>query len=118
MSPQQSPDMDFFVSGPCPGCGTQIELTTDSSDILMLICEGCGKGLAMHDGRMFMVRASFLEELNRKYRTRYCGEVTSFDYSTRYRKASRPIVCEEAVSDALCVAGEDCLETIKRLSSL
>ena len=84
-----SQETEYSIRGKCPRCGTAISLTSDGSDLLMFICEGCGNGLALYNGHILVVRASFLEKLNDRYRTRYCGRVESFDYTGRYASVPR-----------------------------
>lgn len=107
----------YQLKGGCPNCGTVITMQTDAPEDLMLICEGCTKGLAFFDGQIFVVRAAFLEAINMAFPTKDIGKVSSFDLSKRYRR-EKDLPEQVALKEALSVPGEDCLTTLQRLSTL
>ena len=108
---------EYRMRGDCPRCGTTITLGSDNMRLMMLICEGCGHGLAYHKGRIYSVRAQFLEALNMAFKTRDCGRVDTFDMSSRYLTAPG-IPTDARLQEALWAGPEDCLETLKRLDKL
>ena len=107
----------YLMQGSCPGCGATITFETDSLALIMLQCGGCGKGVAHHDGRIFLTRIEFLENLVHKHGSKICGEVQTCDLSSRYSKGS--IVDPEKVRHAIVDdVIEDANKTIERLFAL
>jgi hypothetical protein len=61
----------------CPTCSTQTKMVCEESSPVIIVCQGCGRALIMHQNRLFTVPVPFMVSLMRKHRFKVCGNVVA-----------------------------------------
>jgi len=96
----------------CPTCATQTKMACEESSPVIIVCQGCGKALVMHQNRLFTVPVPFMLELMRRHRVKVCGSVIA----TKISDEAQSLMSDRRLSDLhnALQGDEDVLDVIKR----
>jgi len=61
----------------CPTCATQTKIVCEEASPVIIVCQGCGRALVMHQNRLFTVPMSYMVGLMRSHKVRSCGNVVA-----------------------------------------
>lgn len=61
----------------CPTCATQTKMVCEESSPVIIVCQGCGRALVMHQNRLFTVPVPYMVSLMRKHQVKVCGNVVA-----------------------------------------
>jgi len=97
----------------CPTCSTQTKMICEESSPVIMVCQGCGRVLVMHQNRLFTVPVKFMLSLMRKHRTRVIGNIVA----TKISDEAERLMDDRKMQDLLNVLedDQDVLDVIRRI---
>lgn len=96
----------------CPACATQLKLICEESSPVIVVCQGCGKAIVMHQNRLFTVPVPFMVELMRRHRVKVCGNIVA----TKISDEAQSKMSDQRLSELhkALEGSEDVIDVIRR----
>lgn len=97
----------------CPTCSTQTKMVCEESSPVIMVCQGCGRVLVMHQNRLFTVPVPFMLELMRSHKTRVIGNIVA----TKISDEAQEMIDDRKIMELrnALEADVDVADVIKRL---
>lgn len=97
----------------CPTCGSQTKLLCrEDVEPVVMVCQGCGRALIMHQNRLFTVPLMSMVNLMRDHRVKVCGNIVA----TKLSDEAQSMVEDRRLSELrhALEGNEDVLDIIRK----